>query len=219
MLSRAGPAIGGRHARGAAHLERRPVDRWSWSSPPSSSRWCARSACCTSASRRPARWSGARGRASARRRRGSTLTDWSGRPLTHRRRGRRAARARCSSSSRRPARCARRCSASSTRWCAASSGWLRLVLASDGPREEHEAFVRAHGLAERAVRAVARARHGLSGRQAAVRGADRRARACCARKGLVNTREHLESLFEAMERGVGSVQEYLQREAGSRHVA
>src|SRR5262245_41785493 len=28
-------------------------------------------------------------------------------------------------------------------------GWLRLVLASDGPREEHEAFVRAYGLAER----------------------------------------------------------------------
>jgi methylamine dehydrogenase accessory protein MauD len=38
-------------------------------------------------------------------------------------------------------------------------------------------------------------------------------------KGLINTREHVESLFEAMARGVGSVQEYLQREAGSRHVA
>jgi hypothetical protein len=31
-------------------------------------------------------------------------------------------------------------------------------------------------------------------------------------KGLVNTREHIESLFEAMERGVESVQEYLERE-------
>jgi methylamine dehydrogenase accessory protein MauD len=28
-------------------------------------------------------------------------------------------------------------------------------------------------------------------------------------KGLVNTREHLESLFEAKERGVGSLQELL----------
>ena len=28
-------------------------------------------------------------------------------------------------------------------------------------------------------------------------------------KGLVNSREHLESLFEAKERGVASVQEYL----------
>jgi len=38
-------------------------------------------------------------------------------------------------------------------------------------------------------------------------------------RGLVNTREHLESLFEAMERGVGSVQEYLTREPGNRRVA
>ena len=38
-------------------------------------------------------------------------------------------------------------------------------------------------------------------------------------KGLVNTREHVESLFEAMARGVGSVQEYLRREADARHVA
>ncbi len=28
-------------------------------------------------------------------------------------------------------------------------------------------------------------------------------------KGLVNSREHLESLFEAKERGVASVQEYV----------
>jgi hypothetical protein len=28
-------------------------------------------------------------------------------------------------------------------------------------------------------------------------------------KGLVNTREHLESLFEAKERGVVSIQEFL----------
>ena len=35
-------------------------------------------------------------------------------------------------------------------------------------------------------------------------------------RGLVNTREHLESLFEADERGVGSVQEFLAREASGR---
>jgi hypothetical protein len=28
-------------------------------------------------------------------------------------------------------------------------------------------------------------------------------------KGLVNSREHLESLFEAMERGVASIQDYV----------
>jgi len=30
-------------------------------------------------------------------------------------------------------------------------------------------------------------------------------------KGLVNTREHLESLLEAQERGVASLQEYIKR--------
>jgi hypothetical protein len=35
-------------------------------------------------------------------------------------------------------------------------------------------------------------------------------------KGLVNTREHLESLFEAKERGVASLQEFVH---GSEHAA
>jgi hypothetical protein len=30
-------------------------------------------------------------------------------------------------------------------------------------------------------------------------------------KGLVNTREHLESLFEAMERGIASIQDFVRR--------
>jgi methylamine dehydrogenase accessory protein MauD len=38
-------------------------------------------------------------------------------------------------------------------------------------------------------------------------------------KGLVNTREHLESLFEAKERGVGSIQEFVERERRGRRVA
>ena len=37
--------------------------------------------------------------------------------------------------------------------------------------------------------------------------------------GLVNTREHLESLFEALERGVPSVQHYLKGGGGQRRVA
>jgi len=36
----------------------------------------------------------------------------------------------------------------------------------------------------------------------------------CAR-GLVNTREHIESLFEAREQGVASIQEYLQKQQQS----
>lgn len=84
----------------------------------------------------------------------------------------------------------------------------RLVLASDGSRAEHERFVREHGL-ERGTYVLSAAL-GLAyqvGRlpYAVLIDADGVVRA----RGLVNTREHLESLFEAKERGVASVQEYL----------
>jgi methylamine dehydrogenase accessory protein MauD len=95
---------------------------------------------------------------------------------------------------------------------------LRVVWASDGVRAEHEEFVRTHGMAERGYvlstelglgYQVAKLPYAvLLDAQGIVRG-----------KGLVNTREHLESLFEALERGVGSVQEYLQQENDRRQVA
>jgi methylamine dehydrogenase accessory protein MauD len=95
---------------------------------------------------------------------------------------------------------------------------LRLVLASDGPRAEHEAFVQAHGLAAHpyvlstelgVVYQVAKLPYGvLIDGEGVLRA-----------RGLVNTREHLESLLEAMARGVASVQEYLRREQGARQVA
>jgi methylamine dehydrogenase accessory protein MauD len=95
---------------------------------------------------------------------------------------------------------------------------LRVVLASDGVREEHAAFVAAHGLAERSY--VLSTELGLAYQvgklpHAALIDAGGILRA----HGLVNTREHVESLFEAMERGVASVQEYLHREAQARQVA
>lgn len=90
----------------------------------------------------------------------------------------------------------------------AEAAWLDVVVASDGPREEHEAFVARHRLdrhpyvlstALGLAYQVGRLPHAvlLDG------GGVVRAR------GLVNTREHLESLFEAHERGVGSVQAFL----------
>lgn len=88
---------------------------------------------------------------------------------------------------------------------------LRLLLASDGPRGEHEAFVRAHALDRHGyllstelgvAHQVGKLPHAvLIDENGIVRG-----------KGLVNTREHLESLFEARERGVASLQEYMERE-------
>jgi methylamine dehydrogenase accessory protein MauD len=100
----------------------------------------------------------------------------------------------------------------------AESSRPRLVLASDGAREEHDAFVHAHGLHERLY--VLSTPLGLAYQvaklpYAVLIGSDGVLRA----KGLVNTREHLESLFEAMTRGVGSIQEYVQREHNARRVA
>ena len=87
---------------------------------------------------------------------------------------------------------------------------LQLVLASDGPRAEHEAFVREHRLDARTyllssdlglAYQVSKLPHAvLIDAQGVIRG-----------KGLVNTREHLESLFEARDRGVASLQEYVGR--------
>jgi methylamine dehydrogenase accessory protein MauD len=95
---------------------------------------------------------------------------------------------------------------------AAEGAWLRLVLASDGPRAEHEAFVAAHRLARFPY--LLSTELGLAYQvsklpYAVVIDAGGIVRA----RGLVNSREHLESLFEAKERGVESVQQYLTREA------
>jgi methylamine dehydrogenase accessory protein MauD len=93
--------------------------------------------------------------------------------------------------------------------------WLRLILASDGTRAEHDAFVREHRIDQYpyllstelgVTYHVSKLPYAvLIDAAGVIRG-----------KGLVNTREHLESLFEAKERGVASVQEYIQRERDRR---
>jgi methylamine dehydrogenase accessory protein MauD len=93
----------------------------------------------------------------------------------------------------------------------AEARWLDVVLASDGPRAEHEAFVAAERLA--GFPYVLSAPLGIAYQVGklpyavlvdgggVVRG-----------KGLVNTREHLESLLEAREQGVASLQDWAERE-------
>jgi hypothetical protein len=96
-----------------------------------------------------------------------------------------------------------------------------VLLASDGPRHEHEAFVRDREL-ERfpylvstelgLAFAVGRLPFAVLIDEAGVIRAKGLVKAGVIRaKGLVNTREHLESLFEAKEAGVESVQEFVQR--------
>jgi methylamine dehydrogenase accessory protein MauD len=84
---------------------------------------------------------------------------------------------------------------------------VRCVLASDGPRTEHAAFVHRHGLETRYVLSTELGLAYQVGRlpHAVLIDAEGVVRA----RGLVNTREHLESLFEAEARGVASLQELL----------
>jgi len=92
----------------------------------------------------------------------------------------------------------------------AEGGRLRLVVASDGSRAEHAAFVREQRLERESY--VLSAALGLAWQvprlpYAALIDAQGIVRA----RGLVNTREHLESLLEAREQGVASIQEFLAR--------
>jgi methylamine dehydrogenase accessory protein MauD len=102
--------------------------------------------------------------------------------------------------------------------CAAEDPGLRLLLVSDGPRQEHERFVREAALD--AERYVLSRELGLDYQVPRLPYAVLIDGAGTVRaRGLVNTREHLESLFEARHQGVASVQEYLGRDAADRRVA
>jgi methylamine dehydrogenase accessory protein MauD len=85
--------------------------------------------------------------------------------------------------------------------------WLGIVLASDGDPAAHREFVRTHGLLDFPY--VVSAPLGMTYQVsrlpfAALLDATGTLRA----RGLVNSREHLESLFEAQRLGVASLQEY-----------
>jgi methylamine dehydrogenase accessory protein MauD len=88
--------------------------------------------------------------------------------------------------------------------------WLQIVLASDGEPAAHRDFVHARGLGEFPY--VISTPLGMTYQVsrlpfAALVDAGGKLRA----RGLVNSREHLESLFEAQRLGVASLQEYFAR--------
>ena len=90
----------------------------------------------------------------------------------------------------------------------AERGWLDVVLASDGELDPHERFVREKGLgrfpyvvSERLGRS-----YGVAKLPFAVL-IDEAGK--LSSSGLVNTREHLESLFIAKETGISSIQQFL----------
>lgn len=94
----------------------------------------------------------------------------------------------------------------------AEKAWLDIALASDGERPQHTEFYRKADLA--AFPYVLSSDLGMTYRvsklpYAVLIGEDGKIRA----KGLVNSREQLESLFEAKETGVASIQEFIDQRA------
>ena len=90
----------------------------------------------------------------------------------------------------------------------AESKWLDLVFASDGEQPEHEAFRRRAGLS--AFPYVLSVELGMRWRISKLPYAvliDERG--IVRAKGLVNSREQIDSLFTAREMGVASVQDYM----------
>lgn len=95
----------------------------------------------------------------------------------------------------------------------AESGWLDVVLAGDGAPAGYRQLASAHGLDDMPVvlsEALGRA-FGVSKLPYAVL-IDEAGKV--ASTGLINSREHLESLFVAKEHGVASIQEFLAKRNG-----
>lgn len=99
------------------------------------------------------------------------------------------------------------------------SSWLRIVLASDGEMQEQLAFVEREKLDEFAY--VVSRDLGIKYRVGKLPYAYLVDENGILRTGgLVNSREHLESIFNAAELDVGSVQEYIERQGRpEKHVA
>ena len=89
---------------------------------------------------------------------------------------------------------------------------VQVILASDGPVEAHRAFIERKRIGHLAyvLSAPLGMTYGVAKLPYAVLIDEH---GVVAAQGIVNTREHLESLFEAQRHGVGSIQEYLEGRA------
>lgn len=90
----------------------------------------------------------------------------------------------------------------------AENDWLTIVLCSDGMESDHQGFIRDQGLQsfDYVVSELLGKTYGVAKLPYAVL-VDETGR--IASLGIINSREHLDSLFEAKERKVASIQEYL----------
>jgi methylamine dehydrogenase accessory protein MauD len=99
----------------------------------------------------------------------------------------------------------------------AEAGWLRVVLASDGPEQDHRGYIARKGLEEfpYVVSELLGKTYGVSKLPYAVL-IDEQGK--IASLGIINSREHLDSLFEAKERKVASIQDYMSRRDAVQYV-
>ena len=88
------------------------------------------------------------------------------------------------------------------------SDWLNLVIGSDGKNQDHQAYVKRQGLDDYpyVVSEVLGKTYGVAKLPYAVL-IDEKGK--IASIGMVNSREHLDSLFEAKEHNVASIQDFI----------
>jgi methylamine dehydrogenase accessory protein MauD len=99
----------------------------------------------------------------------------------------------------------------------AESAWLDVVLASDGAELDHPAYVKRKGLQAfpYVVSEMLGKTYGVAKLPYAVLIDEA---GIIASMGIINSREHLESLFEAKERKVASIQDYMNRKQTVQYV-
>lgn len=92
----------------------------------------------------------------------------------------------------------------------AESDWLELVLASDGKEQDHAGYIQQYELAKfpYVVSELLGKTYGVAKLPYAVLINEQ---GIIAAMGIINSREHLESLFEAKERKVASIQDYMKK--------
>ncbi len=86
--------------------------------------------------------------------------------------------------------------------------WIDVILASDGKEQDHHKFVAEHDLGQfhYVSSEILGMSYGVGKLPYAVLIAEN---GNIVSMGIINSREHLESLFESKEQGVASIQEYL----------
>ncbi|MFT6899499.1 MAG: methylamine dehydrogenase accessory protein MauD [Paraglaciecola sp.] len=92
----------------------------------------------------------------------------------------------------------------------AESDWLNVILASDGKQDDHAGYVKQQGLSAfpYIVSELLGKSYGVAKLPYAVL-IDEQGKV--ASMGIVNSREHLDSLFEAKDKKVASIQEFMQK--------